>query len=106
MIIPGFLKINNPKYLKKQYSFLIFKYIYVTKIHYCERTYKQEIIRESLRKIQELGINPYPAEEYLTTTTTSEIKKEFSEEKNNFQNVRIAGRIMGEELWEKLFCRN
>ena len=63
---------------------------------------EQEIIRrESLRKIQELGINPYPAEEYLTTTTTSEIKKEFSEEKNNFQNVRIAGRIMSRRIMGK-----
>ena len=63
---------------------------------------EQEIIRrESLRKIEELGINPYPAEEFLTTTTTSEIKKEFSEEKNNFQNVRIAGRIMSRRIMGK-----
>ena len=63
---------------------------------------EQEIIRrESLKKIQELGIDPYPAEEFLTTTTTREIKTSFSEEKNNFQNVRIAGRIMSRRIMGK-----
>ena len=56
---------------------------------------EQEIIRRnSLQKLRELGIDPYPAAEYKINTTSTEIKENFSAEKNNFQDVIIAGRIM------------
>lgn len=56
---------------------------------------EQEIIRrEALEELQNMGINPYPAEEYEVNTKTTDILKNYSPEKNNFQNVSIAGRIM------------
>lgn len=56
---------------------------------------EQEIIRRnSLQKLRELGIDPYPAAEYKINTTSAEIKENFSEEKKNFQDVVLAGRIM------------
>lgn len=57
---------------------------------------EQEIIRrEKLGKIREMGIDPYPAPLYEITHTAKEIKENFSEEnKESFQNISIAGRIM------------
>jgi lysyl-tRNA synthetase, class II len=63
---------------------------------------EQEIIRRnSLEKLRELGIDPYPAAAYDTNTTSVEIKENFSEEKNNFREVRIAGRIMSRRIMGK-----
>lgn len=63
---------------------------------------EQEIIRrESLKKLRELGIDPYPAAEYKINTTSREIKEKFSEEENNFQKVCLAGRIMSRRIMGK-----
>ncbi|WP_172594591.1 lysine--tRNA ligase [Mariniphaga sediminis] len=63
---------------------------------------EQEIIRrESLKKLRELGIDPYPADEYKINATSLEIKEKFDEEKNNFQEVRLAGRIMSRRIMGK-----
>jgi lysyl-tRNA synthetase class 2 len=50
--------------------------------------------RESLHEMQQLGINPYPAEMFTVNATASEINASFDKEKGNFQEVSIAGRIM------------
>ncbi len=64
---------------------------------------EQEIVRrESLAKMRELGVEPYPAEEFLISATSAAIKEGYQEEilddgtKNrlNFQDVSIAGRLM------------
>ena len=57
---------------------------------------EQEIIRrEKLAKIQEAGINPYPAALYAVTHYSADIKNNFSEEnKDAFANVCVAGRVM------------
>jgi len=56
---------------------------------------EQEVIRRnSLQKLRELGIEPYPAAEYKVTATTVEIKENFNAEKNNYQDVVLAGRLM------------
>lgn len=63
---------------------------------------EQEIIRrESLKKLRELGIDPYPAAEYKINTTSREIKEKFNEEENNFQEVCLAGRIMSRRIMGK-----
>ncbi len=65
-----------------------------------EKHTEQELIRrESLKKLKELGINPYPAEEYETNTTSVDLKKNFSETKN--QKVSVAGRIMSRRIMGK-----
>ncbi|MDR0660368.1 MAG: lysine--tRNA ligase [Prevotellaceae bacterium] len=56
---------------------------------------EQEILRrESLTKLRELGIDPYPAELYPVNTTTEEIKQGFDSAKESIKDVCIAGRIM------------
>jgi len=63
---------------------------------------EQEIVRRnSLDEIKKLGINPYPAEKFDITSYSTEIKNDFSEEKNNFQNITIAGRIMSRRIMGK-----
>ncbi|MCI6493194.1 MAG: lysine--tRNA ligase [Bacteroidales bacterium] len=59
---------------------------------------QEQLRRESLAKLRELGIEPYPAPLYPINTSTSEIKAGFDPEKNNFQDVVIAGRIMSRRI--------
>ena len=54
--------------------------------------------RESLAKLRELGINPYPAPLYPVDTTTAEIAAGYDPEKGNFANVCLAGRIMSRRI--------
>jgi len=63
---------------------------------------EQEIIRRnSLEELRKLGIEPYPAAEYVTNATTVEIKEKFDPEKKNYQEVSIAGRIMSRRIMGK-----
>ena len=64
---------------------------------------EQELLRrESLKKLQELGVNPYPAEMYDVTGYAADIVANYQEEvledgtKNrlNYQSVSLAGRVM------------
>ena len=59
-----------------------------------ELSEQERIRRESLEELKKLGIEPYPAAGYEVNVTTDEIHNNFSEEKNNYQDVSIAGRIM------------
>lgn len=54
--------------------------------------------RESLDKLRELGINPYPAAEYPVNATSAQIKAGYDSEKANFSDVTIAGRIMSRRI--------
>jgi lysyl-tRNA synthetase class 2 len=59
-----------------------------------------EIIRrESLQKLRELGINPYPAEEFKTTATIKEILNNF--EAFEGKEVVLAGRMMSRRIMGK-----
>ena len=52
---------------------------------------EQELIRrESLAKLKELGIEPYPAAQYPVNANAAQIAAEFDPEKGNFQEVCIA----------------
>lgn len=60
---------------------------------------EQEIIRrQSLEELRKLGIDPYPAAKYEVNATSEEILSKFEAEKNNFQEVSIAGRIMSRRI--------
>ncbi|NNL79233.1 MAG: lysine--tRNA ligase, partial [Flavobacteriaceae bacterium] len=59
---------------------------------------EQELIRrEKLNQLRELGIDPYPAEQYMVDATSASIKQEFSEGKK----VVIAGRLMSRRIQGK-----
>ncbi len=66
-----------------------------------ELSEQESFRRNSLEEIRKLGINPYPAARYMVDITTERIKKEFNKEKNNLQDVCIAGRIMGRRIMGK-----
>lgn len=63
---------------------------------------EQEVVRrENLQKIRELGINPYPAEQFPVNAYATQIKAEFDESIKNFQEVSMAGRIMSVRVMGK-----
>lgn len=67
---------------------------------------EQEIIRrESLQKLYEYGINPYPADEFKVTAHSREILESYNAESNPMPEVSLAGRIMSRRIMGKAsFC--
>ena len=62
---------------------------------------EQEIVRRnSLAELRKMGIEPYPAEEYVVTEHTKEIKENFKDDAEP-REVRIAGRIMSRRIMGK-----
>ena len=59
---------------------------------------QEQIRRNSLSEMRNLGIEPYPAAEYPVNVTTQEILKNYSPEAGNYQDVSIAGRIMSRRI--------
>jgi lysyl-tRNA synthetase class 2 len=59
---------------------------------------QEQIRRASVDELRKLGINPYPAAEYKTSVFAQEILNNYSPEKNNFQDVCLAGRIMSRRI--------
>jgi lysyl-tRNA synthetase, class II len=59
---------------------------------------QEQIRRKSLEEIRKLGINPYPAAEYKTNTFAKDILDNYVPEKNNYQDVCLAGRIMSRRI--------
>jgi lysyl-tRNA synthetase, class II len=56
---------------------------------------EQEVIRrKALEELQQLGINPYPAELFEVNANTKEILEKFPADKTLYQDISIAGRIM------------
>lgn len=63
---------------------------------------EQEIQRrEKLNRLRELGINPYPPETFEVNTKSNIIKENFDPEKENFSDVKIAGRVMTHRIMGK-----
>ena len=61
---------------------------------------EQEILRrEALSELRNLGIEPYPAAEFITTAYSSEILADF--EKFEGKEVVLAGRLMGKRIMGK-----
>ena len=59
---------------------------------------QEKIRRESLAKLRELGIEPYPAPQYPVNASAALITAEYDEQKGNFQEVCIAGRLMSRRI--------
>ncbi|MEQ8624992.1 MAG: lysine--tRNA ligase [Vicingaceae bacterium] len=62
---------------------------------------QEQIRRKSLTELRKLGINPFPAEQFKVNTKSTEIKAQYDEEKDNFKEVIIAGRIMSRRIMGK-----
>ena len=62
---------------------------------------EQEIIRRnSLNELRAMGIEPYPAAEYVTNAFSTDIKQEFKDE-DEPRMVSIAGRMMSRRVMGK-----
>ncbi len=68
---------------------------------YIELSEQEQQRRKSLEEIRKLGIDPYPAEKYEVTVYSADIKENYDDEKKNFQNISIAGRIMTRRIMGK-----
>lgn len=62
---------------------------------------EQEIVRRnSLAALRQMGINPYPAEEYVVTGHADEIRETFADDAPQ-REVAVAGRIMSRRIMGK-----
>ena len=60
---------------------------------------EQEILRrESLQQLRNLGINPYPPEEYNVTAFAQDITDNFERFPETYKKVTMAGRIMSRRI--------
>jgi len=60
---------------------------------------EQEILRrESMNKLREMGIEPYPAALYPVNATAESVKNEYDPDKGNLTNICLAGRIMSRRI--------
>ena len=63
---------------------------------------EQEIIRRnSLNEMRAMGIDPYPAAEYVTNAFSTDIKAEFKEDETEPCKVSVAGRMMSRRVMGK-----
>ncbi len=63
-----------------------------------ELSEQEQLRRRSLQALRELGIEPYPAARYDVTATARRIADGFDADPGQFQQVRIAGRIMSRRI--------
>ncbi|MDZ7742950.1 MAG: lysine--tRNA ligase [Bacteroidota bacterium] len=59
---------------------------------------QEQIRRQSLQELENMGINPYPAEQYEVNVTAREIHENFPKDDSLYQEVSIAGRIMSRRI--------
>jgi len=57
--------------------------------------------REKLIRLRELGINPYPALPYEVNASASDIKENYENDKINYKDISLAGRIMSVRIMGK-----
>ena len=63
---------------------------------------EQEIVRRnSLDEMRKLGIDPYPAAEYLVDGYSKEIKENFKDDEETPRQVTVAGRLMSRRVMGK-----
>ena len=63
---------------------------------------EQEIIRRNnLNEMRAMGIEPYPANEYVTNAFSTDIKSQFNDNETTPRNVSVAGRIMSRRVMGK-----
>jgi lysyl-tRNA synthetase class 2 len=56
---------------------------------------EQELLRrDKLIRLRELGIEPYPADEFSVNFTVQDILDNYERDKTSYKSIRIAGRIM------------
>lgn len=59
---------------------------------------QEQIRRQALQSLLDLGINPFPSEEFPVNVNSEEIHKNFPKNNELYQDVSIAGRIMSRRI--------
>ncbi|MFT7378245.1 MAG: lysyl-tRNA synthetase class 2, partial [Sphingobacteriales bacterium] len=54
--------------------------------------------RETLVKLREKGIEPFPAEMFEVNASAAEILENYPKQKLEYKNISLAGRIMGRRI--------
>jgi lysyl-tRNA synthetase class 2 len=62
---------------------------------------QEQVRRENLKKLIEVGIDPYPSSTFDVNCTASEIKLNFVDGQPAFQAVTLAGRLMSKRIMGK-----
>ncbi len=57
--------------------------------------------REKLKRLRELGINPYPAQPYEVNAQAADILENYQNDKLNYKDISMAGRIMSIRIMGK-----
>ncbi len=55
---------------------------------------QEQLRRDKLKQLRDLGIEPYPAAQYHFTHHTADIHENFDKHPDNYKQVRLAGRLM------------
>ena len=71
-----------------------------------ELSEQEQVRRQSLQTMRDMGINPYPADEYVVTGYSKDIKDGFKDDDTTAdwytgKEVRIAGRLMSKRIMGK-----
>ena len=69
-------------------------------LHLLELSDQEIVRRNSLDEIRQMGINPYPAAEYVVTAHAQEIQDQYQDEAPRME-VSIAGRVMSRRIMGK-----
>jgi len=62
---------------------------------------QEQVRRNSMEQMRNLGIEPYPAAEFIVTAHADDIKENFDETLEEPRQVAVAGRIMGRRIMGK-----
>ncbi len=63
-----------------------------------ELSEQENIRRESLAELRNLGIDPYPPDEYPVNVTAKEILEKYPDDNTLFREISMAGRIMSRRI--------
>lgn len=59
---------------------------------------QEQLRRQALQSLIDLGIDPYPAEEFEINANANDILENYDRDKLNYKNISIAGRIMSRRV--------
>lgn len=62
---------------------------------------QEQIRRENLKQLRELGVNPFPADQFDVNVRAQEIKDNYEQNKLDYKNVSLAGRLMMKRIMGK-----
>ena len=62
---------------------------------------QENVRRDALQRLIELGIEPFPAEEFQVNVTAKGILENYKEGESDYKDISIAGRVMSKRIMGK-----